>query len=217
MSHERQHMGTPTIRLPETANDDDIDAAAQILGAMRSNEKGFLVLPHGFDFKWEVPAGEGTDIHATIERMNRDIAINVGAGFMLLGLQGGSGSYALASSQQGQFEIGLETDARFITACINQGVDGWSPIERLTQMNYGTEVAVPRLTVRNMPTRDWTKSLPVLNQLALSGLVVADDSTEDFIRDVMRIPKANPIEGRRGLGVRNRLQSDTSLDKEPGE
>lgn len=208
MSHERQHMGTPTIRLPETANDDDIDAAAQILGAMRSNEKGFLVLPHGFDFKWEIPAGEGTPIHATIERMNRDIAQNVGAGFMLLGLQGGSGSYALATSQQGQFEIGLETDARFIASTINQGADGWSPVQRLVQMNYGEQVAVPKLTVRNTPTKDWTKVLPVVHNLSVSGLVTPDDSTEAFIRDVLRLPQQDKSTARTSNGEAETMEEE---------
>ena len=192
MAHERQHMGTPTIRLPEGAADEDIDVAADILSAMRANEKGYLVLPHGFEFTWEGQKGENSPISETIERMNRDIAMNVGAGFMMLGLQGQSGSYALATSQQGQFEIGLETDARFVADVINNGADGWSPVARLTRMNYGGEVAVPRLVVRNMPTRDWSKVLPVIHNLSMSGLVTPDEPTEQFIRDVLRLPSRDP-------------------------
>lgn len=193
MSHERMHMGTPTIRLPEGAADEDIDTAAEILGAMRANEKGYLVLPFGFEFSWEtVSKGDGTAISETIERANRDIAMNVGAGFMMLGLTGQTGSYALATSQQGQFEIGLETDARFIADTINNGADGWSPVERLTRMNYGDKVEVPRLVVRNMPTRDWSKVLPVVHNLSVSKLITPDDVTEEFIRDVLRLPQRDP-------------------------
>ena len=216
MSHERQHMGTPTIRLPEGAADEDIDTAAEILGAMRANEKGFLVLPHGFEFTWEtVSKGDGTAISETIERANRDIAYNCKAGFMMLGLTGQTGSYALATSQQGQFEIGLETDAAFVANTITNGADGWSPVERLTRLNYGAAVAVPRLVVRNMPTRDWSKVLPVIHNLSMSGLVTPDEPTEQFIRDVLRLPSREPETARGPLHqqpaepMQEDLQDDT--------
>ena len=190
MAHERAHLGTPTIRLPEGAADEDIDVAAEILASMNSQAKGFMILPHGVDFGWEtVSKSDGTAIAETIERANRDIALNTGAGFMLLGLQGQSGSYALATSQQGQFEIGLETDAAFIASVINNGSDGWSAVERLTRLNYGEQVAVPQLVTRNMPTRDWSRVLPVIHNLSTSGVIRSDEKLEGFIRDVLRLPQ----------------------------
>ena len=218
MSHERMHMGTPTIRLPEGAADEDIDTAAEILGAMRANEKGYLVLPHGFDFKWEtVSKGDGTAISETIERANRDIAYNCRAGFMMLGLTGATGSYALATSQQGQFEIGLEADARFIADTINQGSDGWSPVERLVRMNYGEKVEIPRLVVRNMPTRDWSKVLPVVHNLSVSKLITPDDVTEQFIRDVLRLPARDPETERVSAAPAGKLMPEEEEEPEEPE
>ena len=188
MAHERSHLGTPTIRLPEGASDEDIDIAQEILASMNSQAKGFLVLPHGFDFKWESVGKGDNGLKDTLDRANRDIAMNTGAGFMLLGLQGQSGSYALSTTQSGQFEIGLETDAAFIASVINGGVDGWSPVERLTRLNYGEDVAVPQLVTRNMPTRDWAKILPVIHNLSTSGVIRSDEHLEKHIRSVLRLP-----------------------------
>ena len=216
--HERHHNGVPTLSLPEAAADTDVDVARTILAEMRSNEKGYLILPHGYDFAFSsVSKGDGTAIAETIERCNRDIALNTGAGFMLLGLQGQSGSYALATSQQGQFEIGLETDARFIADTINQGADGWSVVNRLTRLNYGDEVATPRLVVRNMPTRDWTKILPVIHNLSMSKLVTPDEPTEQFIRDVLRMPQRDPTTERKTNGAEEPEPEEAEVEEEETE
>ena len=200
IKHERQGIGTPTIRLPEGAIDEDIDTAQTILSEMRAHQKGYLILPHGYEFTWESTAiGDGTAISEAIERCNRDIAVNVGAGFMLLGLTGKTGSFALATSQQGQFEIGLEGDARFISDTFNSGADGWSPIERIVRMNYGEGVAVPKMAAQNMPTRDWSKILPVVHNLSMSGVLTADDVTESFVRKVLRMPQRDPETARAGF------------------
>jgi hypothetical protein len=200
IKHERQGIGTPTIRLPEGAIDEDIDTAQTILSEMRAHQKGYLILPHGYEFTWEATSqGDGTAISEAIERCNRDIAVNVGAGFMLLGLTGKTGSFALATSQQGQFEIGLEGDARFISDTFNSGADGWSPIERIVRMNYGEGVAVPKMAAQNMPTRDWSKILPVVHNLSMSGVLTADDVTESFVRKVLRMPQRDPETARAGF------------------
>jgi len=208
IKHERQGIGTPTIRLPEGAIDEDIDTAQTILSEMRAHQKGYLILPHGYDFSWEsTSTGDGTAISEAIERCNRDIAVNVGAGFMLLGLLGKTGSFALANSQQGQFEIQLESDARFICENFNSGADGWSPVERIVRMNYGDAVRMPKMIAQNMPTRDWSKILPVVHNLSMSGVLTPDDVTESFVRTVLRMPQRDP-DTARNANVAEPMQTD---------
>jgi len=193
---ERQGVGIPTIKLPESAIDEDIDAAQTILSEMRAHEKGYLILPHGYEFSWETTTGgEAGALSQAIEQAVRDISYNVGAGFMNLG-QTVHGSFALAQSQQGQFEIGLEGDARFIADTFNNGSDGWSPVERLVRLNYGADAKLPRMKVGNMPTRDWSKILPVINSLSQTGVIVPDEVLENFTRQVLRLPKADPATAR---------------------
>ena len=195
---ERQGVGLPTIRLPEGATDEDIAPAQTILAEMRAHEKGYLILPDGYEFTWETTdGGEADALQNAIESCSRDIAYNVGAGFMLLGLTTGSGSYALAQSQRGQYELSLEGTARFVADTMTLGADGWSPVERLVAMNYGNDVALPRLKIDNMPTRDWSKILPVINQLAVTGVIVPDEDLEAFCRSVLRLPAADLDSSRR--------------------
>lgn len=188
--HERMGVATPMITLPEGVGpeDEEVDAAYQILAEMRSHEKGSMVLPGGFKFEWS-QGGQNTNIRETIEACNRDIAFNGASGFKLLGLSGGSGSYALAQSQQGSYELSLEGDASFVCDKINLGSDGWSPVERIIRLNYGPDVGIPKLVVRNMPTRDWSKVLPLVAQLKTADIIRADDAFEVFMRWVLRLPR----------------------------
>ncbi len=193
--HEREHTGVPTLNLPEGATNDLIEEAQQILAELRAHEKGYLILPNGYEFKFSTTETT-TDIGSTIERCNRDIAHNMGSAFMLLGAQGSQGSYALASTQRGQYEIGLENHARFVEECFNVGQDGWSVIKRIVVLNYGEDAPVPRLVARNMPTRDWSKILPLVHNLTMSKHITPDDVTEQFIRDATFMPPHDPSTAR---------------------
>lgn len=187
---ERQGVGIPMVDLPEDTTEADIEAAEQILAEMRAHEKGFAIWPFGYKFQWSVPGGSmGGELEAAIESCNRDIAYNVGAGFMLLGLQGKTGSFALAQSQDGNYQVGLEGWARFFAVPFNRGVDGWSPVKRITVLNYGEDVAPPILCVRNLPTKDWSKTLPLIPNLVNARVLTPDDELEEMIREVMVLPR----------------------------
>ena len=201
---ERMAIPTPMLGLPEEATAEDIEVAEAILRDMRSNEKGYIITPHGYNFSFEgVDRNSGTPIQEAIEACNRDIAINVMAGFTLLGLQTQSGSFALAQTQEGQFQIAVETLSRFVASTFNARQDGWNVVERLVQMNYGDRPA-PKLAFRNLPTKDWSSVLPVINNLASqSNIITPDNELEKFVRDVLSLPKMDeatartpaPIEG----------------------
>ena len=66
-------------------------------------------------------------------------------------------------------------------------------------MNYGEGVAVPKMAAQNMPTRDWSKILPVVHNLSMSGVLTADDVTESFVRKVLRMPQRDPETARAGF------------------
>jgi hypothetical protein len=52
------------------------------------------------------------------------------------------------------------------------------------------------MKVGNMPTRDWSKILPVINSLSQTGVIVPDEVLENFTRQVLRLPKADPSTAR---------------------
>lgn len=194
--HERQGVGIPMLELPPEVTPEDLVAAEQILEEMRANDKGYAIWPNGYTFKWATTDGVGTGIEAAIERCNRDIAYNVGAGFMLLGLNGKHGSFALAQSQDGQYHVGLNFWAKFFARPFNYGSDGWNPTERFVRMNYGPDVAVPKLFARNLPTVDWSKILAQVPALVSANVLTPDDPMEDAIREYFVLPPRDPESAR---------------------
>lgn len=195
--HEREGAGLPVMKLPENVTDEDVQEADDILSGIRSSHKGRLVLPAGYDFSFQTPNGSPTQLEEAIKRCNFDIAHQFALGWMLLGT-GGNGSYALATEQRGQYALALESHAKFLEEIFNQGSDGFSPVERLVRLNYGQDVALPRLVARNLPTKDWTRVFPVVSSLIGSKAITPDDTLEQMMRDVLTLPSRDEETAREG-------------------
>lgn len=186
IKHERRGVGTPVVIAGEKATDADIDAVELALAGMRSNEKGELVLPNGWTFTWEGGSqSDETNIEAAISACDQEIAVNASAGFMELSLTTTGGSYALGSTQQGQYHLSIVGDARFLAEGFNLGFDGWSPVARIVRLNYGEDVGVPILEARNLPTSNWSERIPLLINAANVGLITADEALEDELRQAL--------------------------------
>jgi hypothetical protein len=187
--HERMGVAIPMIKLPEKAGDDDMLTARDIAESMSSDERAHIVLPAGFDATW-LSGGQNTDMAQAIERANRDIAFNMASGFQLLGLTDSSpGSHALASTQEGQLELLIELHAGFIYEVLNHGLDGFSVVKNIIDLNYGHQEKYPKLVARNLPTRDWTVLLPVVKDLAAQGLFQGGAKFDSFVRRVLKLPR----------------------------
>lgn len=208
MRHEREGLGIPQISEPEDGYEplpEEEDVAKRILRDLRAHESSYIYLPSGWSFEWKTSGGQSTGLGEAVEQCNRDIAYNLGVAWMLLGIAGKTGSWALATEQRGHYVLSLDKYARAVESAFNLGVDGWSPIERLVRRNYGTQVALPRLVARNMPTRDWSKLLPMLPSLQKAGLLKSDAVLRAFLRQVTYLPEEDPetadevVEAARGL------------------
>jgi len=198
VKHERRGVGTPYAIASEDATDADIDAAERALEQMRTNARGYVVFPSGWTFSWDTGnKGTGTDTDAAIARCDIAIAHNVSCGFMLLGLTGGSGSYGLSFTQKSQYHLSTVGHSKFVANSILLGCDGWSPVRRLLELNYGGPVQLPKLEARNLPTRDWAEVMPQLINATNVGIVTPDDPLEDEVRDIFQVGARDPNTARR--------------------
>jgi hypothetical protein len=197
IKHERLGVGTPVAIAAAEVSDADLAAAEKALKEMRANARGYIVLPNGWTFEWKgATASDGTNLELALQICNIEIAMNVAAGFMLLGLTGAAGSYALGSTQQGQYHLAEVSHARFLEAGLNVGADGWGAIERIVRLNYGEDVALPTLEARNLPTTDWAQRLPQLINAVNAGLITADDALEDELREILEVNPRDPSTAR---------------------
>jgi len=197
IKHERTGVGIPSITLSEKADEEDISKAEEILAEMRANEKGYIVLPEGYKFEW-TGAGESStsNLDAAISRCNIDIAHNVATGFMLLSLTGGTGSRALAGTQQGSYHLTIDSHGALVSEALNLGSDGFSPVERLVRQNYGQDAGIPRLAPRNLPTRDWHRVIETVSKSVAAGVLTADAPLEAQMRESIDLGPHDPSTAR---------------------
>jgi hypothetical protein len=189
---ERHGVGMPVLTLPEDLGEAEISSAEEMLASLRAHEKGYLVLPTGYSFTWNTAQGQQSLAQALADAIagcNRDITTNVLTGWMQLGSATNSGgSYALAEAQSIPAQTNADVEAKFICDRFYYGSDGWSPIKRLVALNFGPNVEAPRLVARNLPTRDWSKTLQILPSLVEKGVIRMDQPLRDFAREVMLLP-----------------------------
>lgn len=219
IKHERTGVGTPVAIGSEEGGADEAETIEAILKGMRANSTGYAYFPHGVDFDWK-GLGEGatSDSGSAIQRCNVDIAINVGAGFMLLGLTGKTGSFALGSTQQGQYQLEVDGHAAFVADALNSGPDGWSMIERIVRANYGPAVDLPRLEARNLPTRDWLKRAETVFKGVQVGAITPDSRLERQLRDSMQLDPHDPETAReQKAAAPQNLTTDDTADEENEE
>lgn len=202
MGHERNHIAMPLARPIDmgAGSDDDDKKLSKALSNWRAHEKGHAILPFGYELIWS-QHGQQTNIAATIARCNFDIAHNYLSGFMLLGTNA-TGSYALAGTQKGQYDLSLGKHADFLCDVHNFGLDGWSIVERIVRLNYGPDAEIPRLVVRYLPTVDWEKVLPQLATMVEKKIITRDKRLELFARRGLKAPAPEP---------------ETVVDKDPRE
>lgn len=195
--HEREGAPLPELSEPEAnqgnpSDDGEKTTAREILSGLRAHEQSYIHLPPGWKFRWVPGGGNPTNIHQDIEACNNDIAYNLDVAWMRLGAQDKTGSRALASTQQGHYHLSVEQEARVWEYAMNVGQDGFSPVERLIRLNYGVDVGVPRLVVRNMPTKEWGAIFTAIPQLVQCRALVVDKPLRAFIRVLGSLPKEDP-------------------------
>jgi hypothetical protein len=208
--HERQNNGTPVFSLPENGEGvtkEDLDRAEKILKSVGQSEKGFIIEPPGWKFRWETSGeGQGTNVGEAITRWKRAIADAIVAGFITLG-NGDVGSYAMADTHADFFRLGTEAEAKTIEDVFNVGPDGWSVIARLVELNYGPRAAYPKLKVTDLKGPEfYIALLTSLGNLIRYGAVKPSKSIERFALEKFDLPDDDDDEN-----------DEDSVDEEPGE
>lgn len=183
IAFERQGLGVPTIKLPESYTAEDKTKAEELLKNMRANEQAYLILPNGWEFEFVSPKGnEVKDPTATINRYNREILISVLAQFLDLG-SGPQGSRALSADHSTTFHNNLTAIAKQIKDVINKYA-----IQQLVDLNFNVQ-NYPTLEFSKIGLVDYVKLSSALKTLIDSNVIKPDAQTEDYLREVMNLPE----------------------------
>lgn len=185
---ERNLVGTPTLVLPENYTQEDKELADEIVTTLRSHEYGGVRLPFGFELSMFEGKRTLMDVHPYIEYQDQSIAKSILAQFMNLGSGSSSvGSFALSSDQSELFLMMLDSAAKNICNIVNTHA-----IPELVRYNFNSDL-YPELSFKPMNS---TKLINALKTLVDGKMVLPDDDLEGYIRDMLDLPEANPIQSR---------------------
>lgn len=186
MAAERWGVGIPSVTLPPDQSDDEnIRKAENILAAMRSHEKGYVVWPAGYTFQLITSSTGGSsvmDLEPIITHHDRMIAVSVLAQFLTLGATD-TGSWALSNDQSALFLMVEQSIGDLVCDVINRHL-----VPEWVDYNRAGVKAYPKLTVTNIETRNMEKILVGLAAAATSGLINPDPDLEDALRDGLGFP-----------------------------
>lgn len=198
---ERDLAGMPVAYAPLawfTSNDPNLEIVRNAVKHAKRNEVDGLVLPAIFDedknrtLTFELLTSGGSrqiDTNAVIGRYNNAIVTSMLMDFLTLGHEG-VGSYSLGTAKINMWQLVVESLAQSIANVINQHavprllrLNGWNP-ERLPELDFG-DVSQADLSILGV----------FLAQMVQAGVIVPDETMENWVRDLAGAP---PVIGTGG-------------------
>ena len=203
VAQERLGIGIPVCGLPEGFSPKDKTDAETMCENLRGHEKAYVVKKKDWDLEMlDMKNGSMRDPMPMLEHHTREILKSVLAQFLDLG-SSSVGSFALQSDQSGMFLNAIDSSAKIVEDVINK------EIKKLVDYNYNVE-DYPKLTHGDLGTKDFSILASAIQTLCFSNIITADDSLEDYMRSIMKLPERDESK----ISVREQAQfNKENMDK----
>ena len=184
VAHERQGLGVPFVKLPDSHTAEDVTKAKNILKNLRAHDQGYLLEYDDLtvEFK-DMKATTTRDPHRSIAYHNREIILSVLAQFLDLGSNGG-GSRALSEDHTNLFLQSLEAIANSIKDVINKYA-----IKELVDLNFDNVDIYPEINYNGISRVDVEKLSTAYQRLTQSGGLKATKTDDQYLRGLLGLPE----------------------------
>ena len=177
---ERHGMGVPDIQLPPSYTSDDLKFAAQLAQSLRTNARGFVLRPQGWEFGFAKVEGQLTNALESADHHDMMINRNVLAQF-INSTTGNSRSNTATAYDL--FEKVQRQTGRYVCDTINKYL-----IKQLVDYNFKV-ARYPKMKVRGIgQARDLQQFSAGMRNLVSENIISIDDDTEKYVRDVIDLP-----------------------------
>lgn len=209
---ERDLAGLPVMHTPDGFDpwDENIPENAKIYAilqdmvkSVRRDEMEGLVLPAGYEF--ELLSTGGTrqfDTNAIINRYDTRIAMTVLADFIILG-HDKTGSWALSSDKTELFAVAIGAFLDIICETFNS--QGIPSLIDINGKHFAGITEYPKMTHGDIEDADIIKLAAFIKDMTGIGVLIPDDSLEDYIRQAGHLPERTS-DTRRIDGTRQKQQ-----------
>jgi phage gp29-like protein len=190
---ERWGVGIPVVEMSEDLSfgEEDKEKAEELARNIRANQKAYAVMPPGYKLNILTPNGNpiGDSIEKAIDHHNRQIVLSILAQFLMLGGDGGGGSFALSKDQSSFFLKVLEDKASYVAEQFNKHV-----IKPLVILNYGEQEVYPELKFSPLGDTDLSDMSKVIADLLNAGAITKNSKDEQYIRSIFGFPELSDEE-----------------------
>ncbi len=188
---ERDLTGVLIIHMPAGATATDKNQAVKLLEQYKADDMTGFVAPRlgaGPENEWSFeiinsPGSKSIDTDKVVRRYEFQIMRAFLAQFLMLG-SGESGSYALATSHRGMFEVAIASIVKSMEETINRFMV--PPLFRLN--DFGQLTSLPKISAGRISKVDMDKFGEAINKLMAAGALTPDRALEDYIRDELDLP-----------------------------
>lgn len=192
ISAERFGVGIPVVYPGEGSGDEEQGKAEDMASNIRSNEKGYIVMPGpkkegGWTLEILTPgagaSAANSAMDGAIKHHSSMILMSVMATFLQLGTNA-TGSYAL-SEDQSSFFLKCEQDmASYLAEQINAQV-----IKEMVDLNFGPQKCYPYLKATSLGDIDFGEYATTLSSLVNAGLVKMNAKMIQFVHREFKLPE----------------------------
>lgn len=184
---EKAAIPTPVATVPSKiqVGSEEYNAAEDILRGFTGGEDAFLMIPEGWGVELKTNTFDPSNVIKAAKAEDEEMAGLILAGFLEFGLGGNSGNNALQVSGIEFFRFILELIAEVALDVINNRL-----IPNLMRLNFGDkDIKPPQMTVSGISEKAGKEFMEVVTGYISSGAVTVDETLEDFLRRIHKLPK----------------------------
>lgn len=184
---EQSAIGTPLGTIPAGKQDtEQTDAFKEMLSNFTAHESAYLIKPAGWEVELIRNQFDPAKIKEVIVLENTEMVNSVVANFLSLGMNGGSGSFALGTDLSDFFLTGLQNYADIVCGVWNRRL-----IPTLVKQNFGEQQTYPQLKATGINDKAGKELAEIIGALVGNNVIKADMKLEEFLRKQYRLPKVD--------------------------
>jgi hypothetical protein len=182
---ERGALGVPKGKMDATLaqSEAEFNKLKAMLERYTSNESGFILHPEGTEIDMFSLKYDSKSVDEAINNEDKRMAKAFNAGFLELGMSGGSGSYALGTDISDMQLNGIQYIANIIADEISRKV-----ITPLVKANFGHREKYPKMTATRINDKAGKEKAEIIVMLKNAGVIRQSDLLEDMVNKEYDLP-----------------------------
>ena len=185
MGIERSAMGTPIGKTAKNAQQGAIKKLSNILSSFTSHQRSNIVVPEGTEIENFDLGFKGEDVREAIKAERLGMSQSFLAGFMELGNNSGSGSFALSKTLLEIFLGSIQIYADKFADKLNRTV-----LRDLIDINFGKQDKYPKLKASNISDRIGDEFTKQIVDLTSAGYLTPTEDLKVYLHKKMNLPEA---------------------------